>query len=154
MPALSDTTLIDRCLPLIIVARFSEDKQSRRFLSLSQTYADKWSLPSLPRSPVPASCASKVQTLLAQAAQKPPLLRSSQVIDSMCPEFPVLDAHKELFVGTFGRQGRDAGVDHAGPPRLQPHLRGRRGTVYRLADASAKKPIGAALVCPCAEAAD
>ncbi len=36
---------------------------------------------------------------LAQAAQKPPLPHWSQVTDSVCPEFPVLVAHKELFLG-------------------------------------------------------
>ncbi len=36
---------------------------------------------------------------LGTGCPKTPLLSRSQVTDSMCPEFPALDAHKELFLG-------------------------------------------------------
>jgi len=36
---------------------------------------------------------------LGTGCPKTPLRRRSQVTDSMCPEFPALDAHKELFLG-------------------------------------------------------
>jgi len=37
---------------------------------------------------------------------KIPLLPRSQVTDSVCPEFPILDAHKELFWGSGGPRER------------------------------------------------
>jgi hypothetical protein len=36
---------------------------------------------------------------LGTGCPKTPLLPWSQVTDSVCPEFPVLDAHKESFLG-------------------------------------------------------
>src|SRR6266446_5287145 len=43
---------------------------------------------------------------LGTGCPKTPLRRRSQVTDSMCPEFPALDAHKELFL-TAEIEGRD-----------------------------------------------
>ncbi len=37
---------------------------------------------------------------LGTGCPKTPLLSRSQVTDSMCPEFPALDAHKELVLGS------------------------------------------------------
>src|SRR5713101_5827337 len=40
-------------------------------------------------------------TVLGVGCPKTPALPRSQVTDSMCPEFPVLDAHKEYFLAGF-----------------------------------------------------
>src|SRR6266849_2807235 len=48
-------------------------------------------------SPVLRICAGP--DALGAGCPKTPLLRRSQATDSVCPEFPVLDAHKELILG-------------------------------------------------------
>src|SRR6266852_7473583 len=74
-------------------------------------------------SPVLRICAGP--DALGTGCPKTPLLPRSQVTDSVCPEFPVLDAHKELFFGK--RQTQGAGQQPSASIKTNDLIQGRAG---------------------------